>query len=87
MQQVSRPREIHRPPTQPKETTMNSFASNLYRDLTCAAAAALITLVFCLSFVQSTSVPPGTHSGASRTVAMQSDHAWFGQPEPAVLVD
>jgi len=43
MQQVSRPREIHRPSTQPKETTMNSFASNLYRDLTCAAAAALIT--------------------------------------------
>jgi len=35
---------------------MNSFASNLYRDLTCAAAAALITLVFSLSFVQSTSV-------------------------------
>jgi len=28
---------------------MNSFASNLYRDLTCAAAAALITLVFSLS--------------------------------------
>ncbi len=87
MQQVSRPKEIHRPPTQPKETTMNSFASNLYRDLTCAAAAALITLVFSLSFVQSTSVPPGMHAGASRTVAMRSDHAWFGQPEPAVLVD
>jgi len=43
--------------------------------------------VFSLSFVQSTSVPPGAHSGASRTVAMQSDHGWFGQPEPAVLVD
>jgi hypothetical protein len=66
---------------------MNSFASTLYRDLTCAAAAALITLVFSLSFVQSTSVPPGTHADTTRTVALQSDHAWFGQPQPAVLVD
>lgn len=66
---------------------MNSFASTLYRDLTCAAAAALITLVFSLSFVQSTSVPPGTHAGTTRTMALQSDHAWFGQPQPAVLVD
>jgi len=66
---------------------MNSFASTLYRDVTCAAAAALITLVFGLSFVQSTSVPPGTHAGTTRAVALQSDHAWFGQPEPAVLVD
>jgi len=66
---------------------MNSFASTLYRDVTCAAAAALITLVFSLSFVQSTSVPPGTHAGTTRTVGLQSDHAWFGQPEPAVLVD
>jgi hypothetical protein len=66
---------------------MNSFASTLYRDLPCAASAALITLVFSLSFVQSTSVPPGTHAGTTRTVALQSDHAWFGQPQPAVLVD
>jgi hypothetical protein len=32
--------------------------SNLYRDLTCAAAAALITLVLSLSFVESTSAAP-----------------------------
>ncbi len=31
---------------------------NLYRDVTCAAAAALITLVISLSFVQSTSAAP-----------------------------
>jgi len=67
LQQVSRPREIDRPPTQPKETTMNSFASNLYRDLTCAARRPY-HLVFSLSSVQS-SRPRGTHSGASRTVA------------------
>jgi hypothetical protein len=47
--------------------TMNSFASTLYRDLTCAAAAALITLVFGLSFVASTSVAPG--HGARAAVA------------------
>ena len=47
---------------------MNSFASTLYRDLTCAAAAALITLVFGLSFVASTSVAPG-HGAARAAVA------------------
>jgi hypothetical protein len=44
--------------------TMNAFATALYRDLTCAAAAALISLIVGLSFVQSTSVAPaGTPSG------------------------
>jgi hypothetical protein len=51
--------------------TMNSFASTLYRDLTCAAAAALITLVFSLSFVASTSVAPG-HSTSRAAVATQA---------------
>ena len=37
---------------------MNTFAAQLYRDVTCAAAAALITLVIGLSFVQSTSAAP-----------------------------
>lgn len=36
---------------------MSRFA-NLYRDVTCAAAAALITLVISLSFVESTSAAP-----------------------------
>jgi len=48
--------------------TMNRFASTLYRDLTCATAAALITLVFGLSFVASTSVAPG-HGAARAAVA------------------
>ena len=43
-------------------------ASNLYRDVTCAAASALITLVFGLSFVTSTSVAPG-HGAARAAVA------------------
>jgi hypothetical protein len=67
---------------------MNTFATTLYRDLTCGAAATLITLVLSLSFLQSTSVPPGVHAApALPLVGIQPKHAWFGQPEPAVLVD
>ena len=65
---------------------MNAFAT-VSRDLTCAFAATLITFVAALSFVDSTSVPPGARAPAVRIAAMQTDHAWFGQPEPAVLVD
>jgi len=64
---------------------MNSFASAIYRDLTCGAAAALITVISGLAFVQSTSVPPGAHAGAP--VVAAAAPRWFGQPEPAVLVD
>jgi hypothetical protein len=39
---------------------MNTFASVLYRDLTCAAAALLISVLVSLSFVQATSAAPGT---------------------------
>ena len=53
---------------------MNAFVSTLYRDLTCAAAAAVITAVIGLSFVQSTAVPPVTQALAA--VATQaSQHA------------
>jgi hypothetical protein len=38
---------------------MNAFISAAYRDLTCAAAALLITVVMGASFVQSTAVAPG----------------------------
>ena len=40
---------------------MNNFLTAVYRDLTCLAAASLITLVFGMAFVQSTSVAPGSH--------------------------
>ncbi|MBV8782945.1 MAG: hypothetical protein JOZ67_02035 [Gammaproteobacteria bacterium] len=65
---------------------MNSLVTTLTRDVTCAAAAAVISLVMTAAFVQSTSQQPFTHAAAPR-VAMQAEHAWFGQPEPAVLVD
>jgi len=51
---------------------MNAFLSTLSRDLTCAAAAAVITMVLAMSFVQSTSSPPFGQSVAATTVAVQA---------------
>jgi hypothetical protein len=69
-----------------KEPIMNTFVSALYREVTCGAAAILITLVLGAAFVRSTSVAPG-QAGSGRVLALQTTHGWFGQPEPAVLVD
>jgi hypothetical protein len=44
---------------------MNAIVSSLYRDLTCAAAALLISLLIGASFVQSTATPPGTASAVT----------------------
>jgi hypothetical protein len=67
---------------------MNSFIVVTYRNLACGAAAALITLILGMTFVQSTALPPGSRAAAAgSTVAVTPMHAWFGQPEPAVLVD
>ncbi len=43
---------------------MNAIISSLYRDLTCAAAAVLISLLIGASFVQSTATAPGNASTA-----------------------
>jgi hypothetical protein len=59
----------------------------LYRDLACGAAAAFITLMLSLTFVESTARPPGARVAAALFMQVQPQHAWFGQPEPAVLVD
>lgn len=66
---------------------MKTFTAILFRDFACGAGAVLITLGLGLSFVASTSTPPGTHAPSTPFVMMQSQHGWFGQPEPAVLVD
>jgi hypothetical protein len=70
--------------------TMNAFVSSLYRDVTCAAAAILIVAVSSAAFVQSTDVPYGARNPA-QTLTIAAAHAtvpsWFGQPQPAVLVD
>ena len=39
---------------------MNAIVATLFRDVTCAAAALVISLVVGASFVQSTSTAPGT---------------------------
>ena len=49
---------------------MNAYASVLYRDLTCAAAALLISVVVGMSFVQSTATAPGV-----QTVAVASQQS------------
>jgi hypothetical protein len=49
---------------------MNAFISAVYRDLTCTAAALLITVVMGASFVQSTATAPGSHAPAA-TAARQ----------------
>jgi len=61
--------------------------SMLYRDIACGVAAAFITLMLSLTFVQSTAYPPGAHVAPALFMQVQPQHAWFGQPEPAVLVD
>ena len=43
---------------------MNAFVSSAYRNLTCVAAAVLISVVMAMSFVHSTATVPGAHSPA-----------------------
>jgi hypothetical protein len=50
---------------------MNAYVSAVYRDLTCAAAALLISVIVGASFVQSTATAPGPHAAAAR-VALQA---------------
>lgn len=66
---------------------MDALIANLSRDLTCGAAAVLITIVLGATFVQSTAVAPGARAEARHVLTLQLTHGWFGQPEPAVLVD
>ena len=73
MNQVTDPRETDPTTEPPQEMTMNTFVSTLYRDLTCAAAAALISVIAAMSFVQSTAVARGV--AASTTVSQPSHQA------------
>ena len=51
---------------------MNAFVSALYRDLTCAAAALLISVVVGASFVQSTATAPCPYTAATAVHALQA---------------
>jgi hypothetical protein len=69
---------------------MNAFLNNALKVLACGTAAVAITLVVSFSFVHSTAVVHNTSYVATPWVAklsVQPSHAWFGQPQPAVLVD
>ena len=61
--------------------------SALYRDVACGAAAIIITALFGMSFVESTAGRPGAETAAMPTLTLQIPNGWFGQPQPAVLVD
>jgi hypothetical protein len=69
---------------------MNALVNNGLKALSCGAAAVAITLAMSLTFIQSTAVVHNTGYVATPWMAkfsMQPSHAWFGQPQPAVLVD
>jgi hypothetical protein len=69
---------------------MNAFINNSLKVLACGTAAVAITLVASFSFVHSTAVVHDASYTATPWVAklsVQPSHAWFGQPQPAVLVD
>ena len=66
---------------------MKTFAATLYRDLACGTAAGLITLLLGVTFVRATAVPAAGRSALTPVVEIGPLHGWFGQPQPAVLVD
>lgn len=69
---------------------MNTMLNNGLKALSCGTAAVAITLALSLSFVESTAVVHSANPVAARWMArlsVQPNHAWFGQPRPAVLVD
>jgi hypothetical protein len=70
-------------------TIMNTLVNNGLKVLACGTAAVAITLMASLTFVQSTAVVhnPSATPAAWMALSVQPSHAWFGQPQPAVLVD
>jgi hypothetical protein len=65
-----------------------NLISTISRDVSCGAAAAMITLVLSITFVQSTALPPGVRADGDGFFALGAQpHAWLGLPQPAVLVD
>ena len=65
-----------------------STINNSLRTLACGMGALAITAVLSWTFVQSTSVAPGSAPTAQMAkLTIQQRHVWFGQSQPAVLVD
>jgi hypothetical protein len=66
---------------------MNTIDNSL-RTLACGLGALAITAVLSWTFVQSTSAVPGAAPTAQiAKLTIQQRHVWFGQSQPAVLVD
>ena len=67
---------------------MNTINNSL-KALTCGMGALAITAILSWSFVQTTSVVPGGAAPTARIakLTIQQRHVWFGQSQPAVLVD
>lgn len=67
---------------------MNAMNGTL-KSLACGFGALAITAVLSWSFVESTSAAPGTGAAPVRMakLTVQQRHVWFGQSQPAVLVD
>lgn len=66
---------------------MNALNNSL-KALACGMGALAITAVMSWSFVQSTSAAPGSVPTAQiAKLTIQQRHVWFGQSQPAVLVD
>jgi hypothetical protein len=66
---------------------MNALNAGL-KAVACGMGALAITAVMSWSFVQSTSAAPGAVPVAAMAkLTIQQRHVWFGQSQPAVLVD
>ncbi len=66
---------------------MNALSNSL-KTLACGMGALAITAVLSWSFVESTASAPGaTPTARVAKLSIQQRHVWFGQSQPAVLVD
>jgi hypothetical protein len=69
------------------ETTMNTLNATL-KATVCGLGALAITEVMSWSFVTSTATAPGLNPAVQMAkLTIQQRHVWFGQSQPAVLVD
>jgi hypothetical protein len=66
---------------------MNTINDSL-KSVACGMGALAITALLSWTFVQSTSAAPGAAPTAQMAkLTIQQRHVWFGQSQPAVLVD
>jgi hypothetical protein len=69
-------------------STLKNTLNATLKTLACGLGALAITAVMSWTFVESTSTAPGA-APLVRTakLTIQQRHVWFGQSQPAVLVD